>query len=263
MKEAQLIHKLLYVSDARQPDLAQLEGFLALQKLGLKEVVSLVWADAPDWEARLLEHGIRCKIHRVEEPFSITGIPNRVCQEEASLLVVDFKKGVRGHSRRSLTRSLIRSCPAPFVLMPRNVSVTKTTEGGIFDHVIFPTDWSPVSENALASLLGFKEIVRELEIVAVISKKLSVRDMRNLKKRLEEARKVFLDEGIDAEAHVYAGEPSEEIVLASRDYDATAIIMGSSKRSVLKDIFWPSCSYRVAEHAAVPVWVIPSTEGGE
>jgi nucleotide-binding universal stress UspA family protein len=257
-----MIRKLLYVSDDGMPDFAQIEGFLALQRLGLGEVVFLLPGKAEDWERRFADRAIRCRT-RVEETFSVNGILNTAHEEEVSLIAVNLKKGAGRHSRRSLIRSLIRPCPTPLILMPKGAAVTRSKEAGIFDHVIFPTDWSPVSEKAMAFLLDFKKITGELEIVAVISRKLSVRDMRNLKKRLEETRKIFLDEGIDAEAHVYAGKPSEEIMLASRDYSATSIIMGTSGRSSLKDIFCPSCSYSVAEQAAVPVLVVPSPEGGK
>jgi nucleotide-binding universal stress UspA family protein len=129
-------------------------------------------------------------------------------------------------------------------------------EKSVFHHVVYATDWSLLSETVLKSLLDFKEVIEMLEIVSVIHKRLSIREMRNLKERLVETRKIFLDEGIDAEAHVYAGKPSEEIMLAARDYDATAIVMGTSRKSPLQEIFSGSCSYRVAEEAAIPVMVI-------
>jgi nucleotide-binding universal stress UspA family protein len=95
-----------------------------------------------------------------------------------------------------------------------------------------------------------------LEIVNVINKKLSVRDIRNLKMKLVETRKKFLDEDIDAEAHVYAGKPAEEIMLAAEDYEATCIIMGTSNKSSFEGLFSKSCSYGVAKEAAVPVMFI-------
>lgn len=46
--------------------------------------------------------------------------------------------------------------------------------------IIFATDWSPSSENALVYVLNFKEIIKELDIVHIISEKLTVRDLREL-----------------------------------------------------------------------------------
>ena len=251
---------MLYVSDEREPSFAQVEGFLALRKLGLEEVVCLLPGQATGWETRFADHAIGCKIH-VEETLSVSGILERARKEDISLITVNFKGRSGRHSRPSFTRALIRSSNAPLLLMSKDIPNMKIQERGIFDHVIFPTDWSPISEKSMAYLLNFNQLIRELEIVAVISNKLSVRDMRNLKKRLSETRRIFLDEGIDAEAHVYAGKPSEEIMLASKDYDATSIIMGTSCRPSFKEIFSRSCSYRVAEEAAVPTLVVPSTEG--
>ena len=81
--------------------------------------------------------------------------------------------------------------------------------------------------------------------------------MHTLKYKLTESRKIFLDHGIDAEGHVYAGKTSEEIMLAARDYDATCIVMGTTGKSHLKDFFSPSYSYRVAEESVVPTLVVP------
>ncbi|MGD8985748.1 MAG: universal stress protein, partial [Desulfobacteraceae bacterium] len=129
-------------------------------------------------------------------------------------------------------------------------------EKGVFQHVIYATDWSPVSESVLKYLLNLKEIIETLEIVNVIHKKLSVRELRSLRQRITETRRIFLDEGIDAEAHIYAGKPHEEILLAATDYDATAIVMGTSCKSPMQEIIRRSCSYRVAEDAEIPVLFI-------
>ena len=106
-------------------------------------------------------------------------------------------------------------------------------------------------------MLNYRSIIKELEIVHVIHKKPSVRDMRNLREKLSQTRKIFLDEGIDAEAHVYAGKPSEEIMLAAKDYHATIIVMATTGMWTLKDIILNSCSYRVAEASVLPTLIVP------
>ena len=93
-----------------------------------------------------------------------------------------------------------------------------------------------------------------LEVVNVINRKLSVRDMRKLKEKMVEARKVFLDQGMDAEAHIYAGKRAEEIILAASDYKATSIIMGTSGKSFMGAFFSRSCSYRVGEESPLPTF---------
>ena len=130
---------------------------------------------------------------------------------------------------------------------------------GLFHHVIFATDWSRASKVALEYfLLNFKGIIGILEIVNIINMRLSVRDIRNLRRKLEGTRKVFLDMGIDAESHIYAGKPPEEIILAAKDYNATSIVMGTSFKPFIRSIFSKSCACMVAREAEVPTMIIPN-----
>jgi nucleotide-binding universal stress UspA family protein len=143
------------------------------------------------------------------------------------------------------------------LILPESSESSESEQNGMFSHVIFATDWSAASEKGLEYILNFRDIIKELEIVHVIHRKLSVRDMRNLKEKLSKTRQVFLDQGIDAEAHVYAGKPPEEIMLAAKDYDATCIAMGTTGMWTLKDKLLHSCSYRVAEESMLPTLIIP------
>jgi len=255
------IKRLLYVADMIAPSFAEVEGLLtALRKLGLEEALFLLSGEVIDLEKRLANHQVRCKIS-VEKSVSVSGILNTARQEAVSIIAAHLKKRASGLLSHSFVKTLIRSSPVPVIIMPETAPLIQSQGSGIFTHAILATDWSPVSEKSLIYLLNLKEIIRELELVTVISSKVSVRDMRNLKKRLAETRERFLDEGIDTEAHIYAGEPAEEIMLAARDYDATLIVMGTTRRSPLKNIFSRSCSYEVAERAVVPTLVIPYLKG--
>ena len=76
-----------------------------------------------------------------------------------------------------------------------------------------------------------------MEIVKVINKKLTIREMREVKGLLAQLRKKCLDNGIDAESHVYAGYASEEILIAAKDYKASLISLGAkSEKNLLKRI---------------------------
>ena len=70
----------------------------------------------------------------------------------------------------------------------------------------------------------------------------------------------YLDEEMDAEGHIYAGKRAEEIILASRDYEATSIVMGTSAKSFVGALFSKSCSCRVGEGSDLPVLFIPFGE---
>ena len=248
--------KLLYATNIRQPSFSEVERLLVLRSMGLKEVIFLHATKGEGWERRLADYGVNSKTLTVEGSL-VPHILDVARREAASLIAANLNRNTRGLLRASLTTQLLRASTLPVLVLPESGKASGSVEEGLFSHIIFATDWSVASERALRYVLNFKEIIKELEIVHVIHKKLSVRDMRKLKERLSEARKVFLDRGIDAEAHVYAGKPSEEIMLAARDYAATCIVIGTTGMWTLKDMLLHSCSYRVAEASQVPTLVVP------
>ena len=251
------IRKLLYATDIEEPSFTELERLMVFRNLGLEEVVCLLPKGVEDWEGRLADYSLKSRTLPSKGPL-LPGILDIVRQEGISIIAVCLKRVAKRVLAGSLVKNLVRSSPVPVIFLNEDTQIAAgSMEKGVFHHVLFASDWSPASQKALEYFLNFKMAVEILEIVNVINKKLSIRDMRNLKEKLVETRKIFLDEVIDAEAHVYAGKPFEEILLAARDYDATFIVMGTSCKSSLKRIFSRSCSYRVAEEAIVPTLVVP------
>ena len=250
------IEKLLYVTNAVPPDNDEPAWSLALQKLGFDETIYLISDESGRWEKSLGNQGIQCRF-LIEETPSHDIILDRAREEKASLIVTNLRSMGASVSRRSITRNLISSTDVPILLIPERTSVIQGSDKGLFDHVIFATDWSPFSQHCMDALQSLKDIIGELEIVTVITRKLSIRDMIRLKEVVEESRSTFLDAGIDAEAHIYAGKPAEEINLAVNDYEGSIIVIEASHRSALKTMFYGNCAYDVAEKALVPVMVIP------
>lgn len=252
------VGKLLYVTDFGQPIFSEVERLVNLRSLGVKEVIFLHATKAEGWERRVDDYGIDFKTFMVEGP-PVASILDTARKEGVSLIVTKLIRDKTRLLRGSLTKELLRGSNLPVLILPVRAAASEAMEKSVFTHLVFATDWSPSSGKALSYLLrlSLKTINETLEIVHVIDKKLSVRDMANLNYKLRESRKMFLDHGIDAEGHVYAGKTSEEIMLAARDYDATCIVMGTTGKSAVKDLFSPSCSYRVAQESAVPTLVVP------
>ena len=248
--------KLLYATNIRQPSFSEFERLLILRMLGLEEVIFLHSTKVEGWESKIADFGMNSKTLMAEGPL-VPRILNVAHQEAASLIAATLNRDTRRLLRGSLITQLLRASTLPVLVLPEHVEAAESEKKGMFDHVIFATDWSAASERAFDYLLNFNTIIKELEIVHVIHKKPSVRDMRNLREKLSQARTIFLDHGIDAEAHVYAGKPSEEIMLSAKDYGATCIAMGTTGMWTLKDMLLHSCSYRVAEASLAPILVIP------
>lgn len=254
MKE---VEKLLYATDIRQPSFSEVEGLLTLRTLGLKEIIFLHTNKVEDWNGRVADFGLKSKSFMVNGPM-VPAILNAAHREGVSLIAANLSRD-KGLLRGSPTTELLRASALPVLILHEGAQASGPVEGGIFTQLVFATDWSPASGKALRYLLSLnlKTTTKTLEIIHVIEKKLSVRDLRNLKYKLTETRKIFLDHGIDAEGHVYAGKPPEEIMLAARDYDATCIVMGTTGKSAFKDLLSPSYSYWVAEASIVPTLVVP------
>ncbi|MGD9318820.1 MAG: universal stress protein [Desulfobacteraceae bacterium] len=249
------IKKLIYVTDMNSPRFEDVDQLMVLRKLGLEEVIFLNPSGIEDWDKRVEDYGVKARALPGEGPV-LSRILDAARQEAPSMIAASLNRRHRKVLRGSLIKKLLRSSPVPVILLNQETHPSGPLEKGVFQHVIYATDWSPVSESVLKYLLNLKEIIETLEIVNVIHKKLSVRELRSLRQRITETRRIFLDEGIDAEAHIYAGKPHEEILLAATDYDATAIVMGTSCKSPMQEIIRRSCSYRVAEEAEIPVLFI-------
>ena len=251
------VEKLLYVTDVGQPSFAEVEGLLALRAIGLDEVILLDTIRAYDWETRLANQGMRARTRTVDGPL-VPAIVDAAHGEGVSLIAANLNRRRRPF-RGSLTTELVKASNLPVLILPQDAQAPGSGESDLFAHLIFATDWSAVSEKALRYLLSLdlETITETLDIVHVIDKKLSVRDIRSLQHKLKESRRLFTDHGIDAEPHVYAGEPSEEIMLAAKDYDATCIVMGTTGKSALKNLWSPSSLCRITEASVVPILVIP------
>ena len=248
--------KILYATNLKAPSYDIFEGLLSIKKIGLEEIILLSGSLPEELKEKLSGHGI--KIREVEGSGKLVSrILDSGKRENVSLIVANLKREKRKLFRITTARNLIKNTPLPLLLVNEDNKEISYSKKGIFDSVILATDWSDAAQRALNYIIGLKEIIGVLDIVNVLNKKLTVRDIRQLKDKLEEVRKICLKEKIDAEAHIYAGKTPKEILLAAKDYNATVIVMGSGPKSTIKEIFLRYPSYKVAEEASIPVLIIP------
>jgi len=251
------IRKLLYISDPEKPDFAHIKSLMTLRQIGLEEILFLHPNKTENWETVGCDYGIRAQELVYEGP-ALPKILDVVHQEKASIVAVSQKGKAKKFVNGRLSTNLLKKSPVPVIVFNKTGQGSGFDHEPLFHHVIFATDWSRASKVALEYfLLNFKGIIGMLEIVNIINMRLSVRDIRSLRRKLEGTRKVFLDMGIDAESHIYAGKPPEEIILTAKDYNATSIVMGTSFKPFLRSIFSKSCACMVAREAEVPALIIP------
>jgi len=193
--------------------------------------------------------------HEVCENLTADIIIDYAIQKKASFIAIR----VGEYRLETIASKLLKKTPVPTMVLKG-----ETLKVPLMDHVVYATDWSDTSEEALKFIIQLGTHIRELEVIHVINQKLTVKDMRHLKERLQSTRELCLDAGIDAEAHIYAGEVAEEIVTASRDYKTTAIIMSArQRRPFMHRLFTKSIPCDVMLNSTVPVAIIPSKNQGQ
>ena len=248
------LKKILYATNMKDPVYNIIEGLLEIKKIGLEEIILISISPPEELKAKFHNNGINLKELDGPEPF-ISNILDSSYKENASLVVCHLEQEDKKFFEGSPVKQLIKNTKLPLLII--NNKNSKTPKKSIFDTVIFATDWSRIVQNALDYILGLKKIIGVLDIVNVLNEKPTIKDIRLLKEKTEEIRKICLKENIDAESHIYAGKTAEEILLAAEEYDATVIIMGAGSKNYIKGIFSGSTTCEVAEKSPVPVLVVP------
>ncbi len=250
------VKRIIYASERETPGASDLDVLRVLRHVGLEEVILLHPDGFETWEEGIREHGLKATSIGTKGPIE-REIDRLLSDRLISMVVLGSGGRHKALPGPSGIRKMMGSSPVPVLVLVQPKTVPGTSEKSLFHHCIFPMDWTVISHHALNYLLEMRGIVQVLEIVTVINKRLSVRDLRVLKEKLNQARQQCLNKGIDAESHVYAGKPWEEILLAVRDYGATAIIMGTSGKSAFKTMVLGSCTYQIVQQGKTPLLVIP------
>jgi len=250
------IKRIIYTTNLEKPTYDPIELLLGMKEAGLKEVMLFSEGLSEGLKGRLSEEKIGLKTIDESGAF-VPRILDLAEKENASLIVAHLKREKGRLLRRSAERNLIKDTHTPVLLIHENGNETDYRKKGLFDNVILATHWSDSARRAWLYIVGLKKILGVVDIVYVLNEKPTVKEIRQIKDRVEEIRQICLEEKIDAESHIYAGKTSEEILLAAKEYDASLIIMGVSSKNAIEKIFSGAVPFSVAEKAPVPVLIIP------
>jgi len=250
------IKKILYIPYLKEPTYDFLEGLLDIKKIGLEEIILFSETLPQGLKEKLSEHGINLKRDRGSGPL-IPRILDSANKENASFIVTHLDRKKKKTFKASLATNLIKNTRLPLLLIHENDEGGSFSTKGLFDSVILAINWSDSTQRALLYVIGVKALIGLMDAVYVLSKKPTVKDIRQLRDRIEEIRTICLEEKIDTESHIYAGKTPEEILLAAKDYDATLIAMGYGSKGIFKEVISGSACYRVAEESSVPVLIVP------
>ncbi len=268
------VKKILYATNLDKPDFKVLEGLSGLSKFGCREIVllsalgkdkgieksrlkGLVSDRFETWKKKLSDYGINASI-KIEPENLVASVLKTIQNYQISLIVIHFdKQSDRKIFGGSTLNNIVKSANIPVIAVDNDEKTLNFSSKGMFERVLLPTDWSTEYEKALKCVADFKELIDELELVNVIFKKLTLRDLQQLMDKMVNNRDACIKLGISAEYHMYAGRTVEEILRAAQDYDSTMIIIGAKRRYKFKDIFLGRLAYRVMEKSHTPVMLLP------
>jgi len=237
-------------------------GYLKDEEIRLREMANIRFID---WAENLFEQGMEVGAYIVVGDL-VPQVIKAAQKEEADLIVVGRShKGVLEalYSGSEVTE-LLRRTAIPVVVF-KHLSENLLVPKRLFDRPLLATDWSPASLKAVEYLKGLKDVVREINVVHVVSETelkgdstLDVQKTRKQKRqKLAEICDVFEAGGIPARPHVRVGDPDEEIEKAAREYQATMIVVGSSGKAAWVERWLGSTPQTIAEKSIFPAMLIP------
>jgi nucleotide-binding universal stress UspA family protein len=237
-------------------------GYLKEEEIRLRETANIRFID---WAEDLFEQGMEVGVYIVVGSL-VSEVIKAAQKEETDLIVIGRShKGVLEHlySGSDITE-LLRRVEIP-VLVYKQLSETAIAIEKPFEKPLLAIDWSPASLSAVEYLKTLKDVIQELDIIHVVSQKklkgtsaMGIQAIRkDTRKKLDEICNVFEAEGVKADAHVYIGEPDEEIEKAAREHQATMIVLGSSGKTAWVERWLGSTPQSIAEDSIYPTLIIP------
>ncbi len=237
-------------------------GYRKDEEIRLREAANIRFID---WSENLFEQGFEVGVYIVVGSL-VPEVIKAAQEEEIDLIVIGRShKGVLEnlYSGSDVTE-LLRRAATP-VLVYKHLSETAISVEKPFERPLLAIDWSPASLRAVEYLRPMKDVVGEISVVHVASEKdlkgtsaMEIQKTRKeTRKKLEDICSILETEGIDAKAHVYIGDPDEEIEKAARDCQATMIVLGSSAKSAWIEKFIGSTPQKIAEESIYPTLLIP------
>lgn len=223
---------------------------------------------------RLTAAGFRVEA-RTEFGFPSEVIVTTAKEQNASLILV----GSRSHSRvmdafvGSVAWDVVRRSPIP-VLIQRitpeghESGGMSVPGGGLFDRIVFPTDWSRTAGRAFEEVEGFAAagVIRSFVVIHVRDQVAEARtgasterdDKALLEGVTERLRAAGAAEVVTADP---AGAPFREILRAAGEDGRALIVMGTHGRGVIGDAFLGGVARDVVRNGAGAVLLVPRPRG--
>lgn len=242
-------------------------GYRKDQEIRLRETANIRFID---WAENLFEEGMEVGVY-ISVGSLVPEVIKAVQKEEADLIVIGrpHKGALEQLYSGSDVTELLRRAAVP-VLVYKHISESAMVLEKPFDRLLLATDWSPASQRAVDYLKELKNVTKIIHVIHVVDEKeltgtnsLEVQKTRKqTRKKLDEICEIFEKQGINAEAHVYVGDPDQEIEKAVRECQATMVVMGSSGKAGWVERWIGSTPRKIAEDTIYPTLLIPPEKEG-
>jgi nucleotide-binding universal stress UspA family protein len=236
-------------------------GYQKSEEIKLRETANIRFID---WAENLFEQGMEVGVYIVVGNL-ISQVIEAARKEQPDVIVIG--RSQKGFIDQLYTGSditeIIRRAAIPVLVYKPPIDRSDLIDKP-FDRPLLATDWSPASLRALEYLLPLKSLVKKVNIVHVANDK----DLKGTAMEIQKVRKesrgkldAMVDrlgaDGIHARAHVYVGEPAQEIERAAADCQASMIVLGSSGKSAWRERWLGSTPQIIAEKSDYPTFVVP------
>jgi nucleotide-binding universal stress UspA family protein len=281
-----MFDRILCPLDFSEQSLKMLDCLMELQHLGAKEMV--ICHVAPTSQAGLTAEQ-KAIMNRLTDDLGRAGVKVTEVVERGSpaeqVLKVAERENVnlialassgKGKAQELLIGStsfgILRSTTRPVLVNKFEVG----ERGGrreivpacraVFRKALLPLDFSTCTDTCMElipklSRLGLQEAVL---FNVIESSKASMDDDRRFKKvldtvqaKLEVLMSKLEEQGCNVSTHVHFGTVSYNILEATRELEATVIILGAHRKSLLREIALGGNSEAVVRKSEVPVLIIP------
>ena len=236
-------------------------GYLKEEEVKLKEMANIRFID---WAENLFEMGMEVGAY-IEVSTLIPEILKVIEKEAPDLIVIgrSHKGPIEQLYSGSDVAELVRRTQVP-ILVFKHIAEDKIVPEKLFERPLLATNWSETNKIAIEYIKGFKNVIGEIHVIHVVKdsalKSKDTHEVQKIRKserkRLESLCRELEDAGISARAHVYVGDPQEEIEKAAKEYQASMIIIGSSDKAAILERWVGSISKNIAENSIFPCLLI-------
>jgi len=280
-----MFERILFPLDFSEQSLRMFDCLLELEHLGTKEVILCHVAPAgqgltpeqqtimDDLEKNLGEVGIKAS-EAVEQGSPVEKVLDVATREKVSLIAM--ASSGKGRAREFLVGStsfgVLRSTAIPVLINKFEVverggrTVVAPACKSIFRKALVPIDFSSCTATCMElipqlSRLGLGESVL---FHVLESSKANIDDeskfrviMDDVTAKLDALRLDLVHQGCKVSTHVHFGTVSYNILEASRELEATLIILGAHRKSLLREITLGGNSETVVRRSQAPLLIVP------